>query len=183
MTVKEYQQLIEATGQTSRLGEVLRFLALTGCRPCEIRDLRWAEIDFAKRIIELRHHKTSRTQRTPRPRVIVLVPRAVKILKVIRGRKEHADFVFVSRLLRPWGRNSVEQQLRRLRRKMGLPEDVVLYGVRHRFVTESLKSGVDLKTTSDLVGHASTKMTEYYSHLDGEQDHRAMAARRATKWA
>ena len=41
---EEYQQLLDAAGADSRLGEILCFLRLTGCRPGELRQLRWQDI-------------------------------------------------------------------------------------------------------------------------------------------
>lgn len=180
MTPEEYKTLLKAAGLTSRLGEILHFLFLTGCRPGEVRSLRWADVDLDRAIIVLLNHKTAKTQREYQPRIIPLVPAVIKLLRRIRQRQENDNFVFVNRRGRPWARCSMQQLLRRARRQVGLPEDVLLYGLRHHFGTTSVKNGNDLVTTAALMGHRSTRMTEYYVHLAGEREHLAAAMVRAT---
>jgi integrase len=70
--------------------------------------------------------------------------------------------------------------VRRLRRKVGLPEDTVVYGLRHHFGTQAILNNVELKTLSQLMGHEDTRITEkHYVHLEGQLDHLADAMRRA----
>ncbi|HEY1599551.1 MAG TPA: tyrosine-type recombinase/integrase [Pirellulales bacterium] len=183
MTEVEFKSLLKTIGRRSRIGELLRFVALTGCRSGEARLLRWREVDLHSSVACLSKHKTARTLREPKPRVIRLVADAVKLLNQIRRRNDHADFVFVSSLKRPWRRCSIQQAIRRARRAANLPEDVVLYGLRHRFGTESIKHGNDLKTTAELMGHSTTRMTEHYVHFAGEDAHLDAATRRAASWA
>jgi integrase len=77
-----------------RFRELLRFLRLTGARPGEAAKLRWADIDLDQAVIVLTNHKTSRTQRQPKPRVIQLVPELVQLLVTIRARNEPGEHVF-----------------------------------------------------------------------------------------
>jgi integrase len=63
-------------------------LKLTGSRPSELRGLRWADIDLDRCVVALNRHKTSRTQRTPRSRLIPLVPPIIRLLSLIRRRGE-----------------------------------------------------------------------------------------------
>ncbi len=181
ITTEELKKLLDATGPASRLGEIIRFMALTGCRTCEMHHLRWEQIDFDRKKIVLLKHKTATTLRTFKPRTIHLVHEVIGLLTTIRRRNESDEFVFVKPKGKPWARNSVQQQLRRLRRHLGLADDVVLYGLRHRFGTESIKAGIDLKTASVLLGHSTTRMAEHYMHLAGEDQHLTAAMARIAK--
>src|SRR6185436_18031432 len=63
-------------------------LYYTGARPDEAARLNWEHIDFEKSIIVLTEHKTARTQRIPKPRIILLHPVAAKLLLSVRARNE-----------------------------------------------------------------------------------------------
>ena len=162
----EFDSLLEAAGEDSRLGEILRFLRLTGCRPGELRNLRWRdvhlELEFPAIIIE--EHKTSATQTESEPRVIPILPDLAALLTTIADRQEHEEHVFVSPRRTPWARNSIQQNIRRIRRRIGLSEDVVLYSIRHEVATSLVRSGNDLRTTADILGHKNLRTTELYVH-------------------
>lgn len=185
VTAAEFETLLKAAGPTSRLGEILRFLVLTGCRPTEARHLRWGDVHFDAPVplIMIEKHKTSRTQATPKPRVIPMVVELVQLLREIVERQEHEEYVFVTHRRTPWARSSIQQKLRRLRREIGLSEDVVLYGIRHSVGTHSVRSGNNLRTTADLLGHTQLRTTERYVHSIDQIGELAAAMDRATKSA
>ena len=103
------------------------------------------------------------------------------LLADIAARYESEEFVFVTDRRRPWARSSIQQSLRRLRRKIGLPEDVVLYGIRHHVATQSVLSGVDVKTTGDILGHTNLSTTNLYVHSSTVPSHLVEAVEVATK--
>jgi len=181
MEPKQYKALLKAVGSKSRIGEILRFIAQTGCRPKEARMLQWNDVDVARSVVVIKDHKTAKTQKVQQPRIIPLVPGVVSLLDHVRKRGDHPEFVFVNGRKQRWGRCSIQQAIRRARRRIGLPEEVVLYGLRHHFGTDSIRNGNDLKTTATLMGHTSVRMTEHYVHLAGEYDHLRAAMQRATK--
>jgi len=180
--LEEFTQLLTAAGRTSRLGETLLFLAYTGCRPCELRNLRWSDIhlDEPNPEIVIEEHKTSNTQDDPEPRVIPIVDELAILLASIADRCENSEFVFVTHRRTPWARSSLQQSVRRLRRKIGLSEDVILYGIRHFVGTQSVRNGNDVRTTADILGHTGTRTTDRYIHPSNDRAHLAAAMARAT---
>lgn len=164
----------------ARFRQVLTFLRFTGCRPGELCKLEWRHVDFDRCQIILTEHKTSRTQRTPRPRIIPLVPTVVRLLMHIRKRQEPGERVFLTHRKTPWTRSSLALRIRRARLKVGLPADAKLYGLRHSFGTRAVMNGVDIKSLSALMGHTDTRMTEHYIHLVGQNAHLAAAMHQAT---
>jgi integrase len=92
-----------------------------------------------------------------------------------------AGHIFVNARGRPWDRTSLALRMVRLREKAGLREDCRLYGLRHRFATEAVRRGVNLKTLAELLGHTSTRMTEHYVHLGGDLTHLAEAVQRVAE--
>jgi site-specific recombinase XerD len=79
-----------------------------------------------------------------------------------------AGHVCVNAKGKPWDRASLALRMVRLRQRAGLPDDCKLYGLRHRFATEAVRRGVNLKTVAELLGHTSTRMTEHYVHLGAD---------------
>ncbi len=183
ITQEEFDLLIEAASKKKRFVrfvEALRFMRLTGCRPCEVRALRWEHLDLDRAVIVLAQHKTATMRKDKAPRVIHLVEEAVQLLVQIKAREDHSQFVFVGKARRPWSRNGIQQNVRRLRKEFGLADDVVIYGIRHEFGTRGVLNGVDIKTLAELMGHTTTRMTEHYVHLAGRDQHLADAMRRVT---
>src|SRR5262249_20743842 len=77
-----------------RFIELLRFVRLSGARTCEAARLCWSNIKIEDAEIVFKRHKTSSTQRTPKPRVIPLHPEVIKLLIAIRERNEPGPNVF-----------------------------------------------------------------------------------------
>jgi integrase len=163
----------------ARFRELLVFLRYTGARPGEATCLRWDHIDLGNAVIQISQHKTTKTQRVKKPRVIPLHPVVVKLLIHIRKRKEPGEYVFLNHRKKPWNRSSLGLRMRRLREIAGIPADAKLYGLRHRFATGAVMNGVDIKTLAELLGHTTTRMAEHYLHLAGQRGHLAAAMLRA----
>lgn len=163
-----------------RLREILTFILFTGARPSEVASLRWRHVDLTHGVITLLEHKTTSTQRSPSPRRIFLVAPVIRLLKKVSQRQDHSDFVFVNTRSRPWARNSIQQNLKRVRERIGLPDDLSLYSLRHLFGTTASMNGVELATLSQIMGHTSSRMTEHYIHLAGQFEHLHKEMNRAT---
>lgn len=185
MTYEEFIALLRASegrrakrrpSPAARFRQVLVFLWHTGCRPKEAATLKWSNVDFENSIIVFKEHKTAKTQRTPMPRIIPMVPVVERLLRSIQQRDE-GEHVFLTYRRTPWSRHTLAQRVRRAREKAEIPDEVKLYGTRHAFGTRGIVNGCDIKTLSTLMGHTTTRMTEHYLHLAGQREHLAAAMR------
>jgi integrase len=182
MTPEEFRSILRATvgrgGKRPtpgmRFREILYFLWFTGCRPSEASHLRWSNVDFGRGLIILTEHKTARTQKNYRPRIIPMHPVVVKLLHRIRKRNE-GELVFLTYRKTGWNKDTLAQRIRRSREIAGVADDAKLYGTRHAFGTRAVLNNVPIKTLSELLGHTTTRMSERYVHLAGQYAHLADA--------
>jgi integrase len=167
----EFRKMYEQAGGPFR--DVLRAMWLTGARPKEVRDLKWAQVEEGRWVIS--RHKTSR--KVGKPRVIYLDDEMKVMMARLKG-NGHAN-VFLNTEGEPWTMNAVRLQVYRLKKALGLSEDVCAYLCRHGFGTRAVLKGQDAATVAELMGHSSLDMvSKVYVHLAEEQVHLAEAVRK-----
>ncbi|MCA1300682.1 tyrosine-type recombinase/integrase [Stappia indica] len=142
----------------------IRLLLLTGCRLREILHLKWREVDFQRKDLDLPDSKTGR-------KVVYLSDAALEVLRalpkvgtyVVLGKQPDKPR---SDLKRPWERIS---------RHAGI-EDVRLHDLRHTFASVQVQRGASLPMIGALLGHKSTSTTARYAHLADDPLRRALNA-------
>lgn len=187
LTDAEFEKLLTAAGK--EFVAVLQFCRLTGARPGEMAAAKWSDLEIdtetGRGVIILREHKTSHVE-DAQPRVIGLGREVVELLDRIRRGLGvfpgfEPDHIFLNSRRKPWTRNALSLRITKLRKVTGLPADAKLYGLRHSFATGALERGVEIKNVAELMGHTTTRMTEYYAHLTGKRrDRLSGLADRAT---
>jgi len=169
-TADELRRLLEqASPEFVRIHDAL---CRCGARPGEICGLQIPQVDFAKRLITIAEHKTSR--KTGKDRLIPIADKLEHVLRQAIGGRT-AGPVFLTPRGRAWTATHLSATHKALARKAGLGEDFVLYLTRHRFGTELCRLGKDIKIVSTLMGHEDIATTQRYQHpnvleLGGLQD-------------
>ncbi|MEE2940233.1 MAG: tyrosine recombinase [Planctomycetota bacterium] len=77
--------------------------------------------------------------------------------------------IFLSRTGRPLDRPNAWRRVKEAARLAGLPPGISPHDLRHSFATHMLAGGADLRAVQEMLGHASIRTTEIYTHLD--EDH------------
>ena len=146
----------ERTGTESPfLVAAIKLLMYTGCRPSEIRTLRWEYVDLSRRCLFLPDSKTGRRTvylNSAAIEVLEGLPHAVGNPYVIVGEKQGKCWV---NLRKPW---------LRIRESAGL-ENVRLYDLRHTYASYGAIAGLTSVLLQELMGHKSIATTMRYVHL------------------
>lgn len=168
---EEFTKLYEQAG--GPLKDVLRALYLTGARPKELRELKWDQVKEDRWV--LAKHKTSK--KVAKPRVVYLDGEMMQMMSRLReGGQQH---VFLNTEGQPWTLNALRLQVWRLKKKLGMAEDVCAYLCRHGFGTRAVMNGVNIAVVAELMGHSSLDMiSKVYVHLADEHAHLSEAVMR-----
>ena len=76
--------------------------------------------------------------------------------------------VFLTRRGRPLDRTNAWRRVKLAALRAGLPHAVRPHTLRHSFATHLIEGGADLRAVQEMLGHASIRTTEVYTHLDTE---------------
>lgn len=155
---RRLQAAVEASANT-QLKYIVALLLLTGCRKRELLDAKWEEFQLDRKMwrIPMQRAKTSKTRHVP------LSTAAMEILAQL-PRWEGCPYVVPNpKTLKPFW--SVYHCWDKARKAAGLP-DVRMHDLRHSAASNLVNSGQSLYVVGSILGHAQTKTTQRYAHLD-----------------
>jgi integrase len=171
---KLYLYCMQAPDETC-LGILLSLYA--GLRIGEICALRWEDVDMERQTIRVRH-TVSRVQaaqgtqliidRPKTPSSLRTIPIYSQLLPILRQFQADAGFVLTGTedFVSP---RTYEYRFHRVLKKGEIP-DINYHGLRHSFATRCIEAGMDVKSLSEILGHADASITlNTYVHSSMEQ--------------
>lgn len=133
--------------------------------PSELLSLRWRDIDWDNQIIRVFATKTNKWR---------MIPITPEFLERLREAQKSAQTEF---LVEYKGKpiKSLKNGFRGACERAGIDSTVISYDVRHLFCSTLLYQGSDPVAVSQLMGHASTRMTlDQYGHALAGSKRRAV---------
>ncbi len=159
----------EALKQNHPWYEIWGLALFTGCRASEMRALKWPDIDFEQRILNVTKsicQKTNKVKetKTGESRSLPLNDEAIKLLNRLKPKTFNTDYVLPR--LPDWEKGKQAQVLRTFCESIGIPS-VCFHSLRACFVTQLLMNGVGLNVVQVMGGWRDTATMKHYNRLAG----------------
>jgi integrase len=157
---EETRLFMQLTGRRKHLAPLVALAIGTGMRRGELLSLRWPDVDFQRGVIHVRVTKTNHDRQVP-------MSHQVRQL-LLEHRKGHTgELVFTSRRkalkAKGLGLVDVKKGFAAALADAGIA-DFHFHDLRHTFATRVGDAGHNSRTIARLLGHASTAMTDRYTH-------------------
>ncbi len=155
-----------STPEAKRDKAMLELLYATGLRASELMALNVKDINLKKNTVKC----VSRGSRT---RVIPIDDKVAQVIKEYRDNArlqltndEKETALFVNRRGERLTRQGFWQIVQHYANKAGLEIKVTPRNIRHSFAIQKLKSGADLQSVKELLGHAHVSTTKAYTQIE-----------------
>ncbi|RJT36217.1 site-specific integrase [Mesorhizobium waimense] len=172
LSLEEVQRLgkaldeLEAEAVNPKALDIVRLLALTGCRRDEIAGLKWSEVRLDLGCLVLDATKTGRSVR----------PLAAPAVALLTSMPRYGDSPYVFPASRGDGHFQGTKRIwPKVTKKAGLP-GVTPHTLRHSVGSAAVSGGMALPMVAAILGHADTRSTQLYAHVQ-----RHPAAKAATR--
>ena len=124
--------------------------------------------------------KTKAGRRTiplpPKLKEVLAVQRQQQLIsRLAAGANWHdLDLVFTTEVGTPYEGRNLTRTLHRTLRSLGF-ETMGVHALRHTFATRAVESGIDIRTVSEILGHANISLTlQLYAHSTTQSKRNAM---------
>lgn len=158
LTTEQRSALVDAC--SAPVAALLRGLWYTGARPGELRKATVADLDFRSRTLRLRDDKGKRGGRV---REFPLTDPAVfEFFKRQAKDKLPAAPVFASAQGKTIREHEISNEVKSVRRRLGLPDDVVAYTFRHCTISDWLSAGLPVADVAKVCGTSIEMISNHY---------------------
>ena len=158
MTLEERRALIRAS--TPDLARLIKALTFTGARPGEIATAKVRNL-HPNAILEL----DGKTGKRP----VLLHKEAFDFFQDCAGNRNVDEYLVTRIDGKKWDRYSWRDAVRLAREAAKLPDDVVLYNIRHAVISEMIIGGIDPVTVARRTGTSLEMINKHYGHLRADQ--------------
>jgi integrase/recombinase XerC len=161
LTEEEAQRLLHAAQRPWHKCLVVLLLS-TGMRRSEVAEISLEDLDLENRQL-LVHGKGAKE------RVVPLADQTIAAIEEYLPQRKQTEShrLFVSQFGMPLNGRAISRMLQRTLAKAGLAgRGITPHKLRHTFATHLIRSGADVRTVQELLGHADIGTTARYLHSD-----------------
>jgi integrase/recombinase XerD len=182
MSDDEVANLLNEVKDYPLMRNMILFGLYTGCRMKEITNLQWKDIDLKDRLIHIRNKEDFNTK-TGKSRLIPICDSlysAINQMIIENGNvinfHDPDSYVFSKENNIRFTNSSITHMFKYYIRKAKLPEKFHFHCLRHTFITNCIKRGININYVQALAGHSELKTTLGYTHIGIEDLKRAILA-------
>lgn len=138
---------------------ILALLYSCGLRVSELINLRWADIDRSRMIINIIQAKGNKD------RQVMLTPQLIPLLEKYYKEYKSKVYVLNGQFSLRYSDRSVGEVVKQLASKAGINKRVYTHLMRHCSFTHMVENGTDINLIQRIAGHSSVKTTSIYTHI------------------
>lgn len=165
LTADEISRLIATKypGQNSEIQRAFIFTLFTGCRWCDVKDLRYSNIDYTTSKLRFTQKKTEGHS----AHAEVIMPLREDLLQLI-GSPEERGKAKTDLLFTLPSHTMCNKALKHWTARAGIDKKVTWHCGRHSFATNVLTAGANVRVVADLLGHAGLQYVSRYARAVDE---------------
>ncbi len=158
LNVEEITAMIKAADNIKHK-LIIMFAYSSGLRLGEVVRMKLTDIDRQRMQVRVEQSKGRKDRYTK------LSEKILPVLDKYLDEYKPEVLIFNGEKGKPYSERSVQEVVKSIARKAGVAQKVTPKTLRHTFATHSLENGVDLRYIQSMMGHASSKTTEIYTHI------------------
>lgn len=139
---------------------ILQILFGSGLRVSELVDLKINDIDFARKVITIKHGKGAKD------RITIISEQTLKNIE--KYLNEFQPLIYLFESYEPGNKlnvRSAQKVVAEAARLACINKDVSAHSLRHSFATHLLENGTDIRYIQELLGHARLETTQIYTKV------------------
>ncbi len=158
LNTEEIRHLIKSTHNIKHK-LIIMFGYSSGLRLNEINRIRLSDIDRERMQLRVNEGKGKKDRYTK------LSAKILVFLDQYLDEYNPSDLIFTGSNGKSYSDRSIQNVVKAAVKRVGITKSVSTRTLRHSFATHLLENGTDLRYIQELMGHASSKTTEIYTHI------------------
>jgi site-specific recombinase XerD len=158
LSEKEVGDLFKVT-ENIKHKAILMLAYSGGLRLSELINVRIIDIDSNRMQIRIEQAKGKKDRYT------LLSVKLLEILRKYFVAYKPKEWLFEGATGGQYSLGSIQSIMKEAIKKAGIKKKASVHSLRHSFATHLLENGTDLRYIQSLLGHASSKTTEIYTHI------------------
>lgn len=159
LTIEEVRKVMnleipEKNGFLRRVRDLFIFSCLTGLRYSDIQNLKWSNVDTAKKAITVEMTKTKKQ---------ITIPLAQQALDILTVYSKLSIKAPSAKVLPQMTNQVLNRELKELIKAAGINKAITFHCARHSFASNLIEAKTNILYVRDLLGHQNLSETQIYA--------------------